>query len=348
MSSIQKSSFSTHQLPHADRFNAWRESISSIFDVKLDPLTANDSFDARLDSHLIDDQLMLSRCKTMSQTFERSGRRTAIDGLDYYLVQTHLSGSQEARRGSKANRSAPGDLLVIDLADIHSAQTDDFEHLTVIVPRHMLAPMLNHPDSQEGRVISADAPLTRLAVNHIQTLGRVISEIGDEDATEIIEPTVSLIAAALNGSVATVENGARAAASSILTRAKLHIEQNLHRPDLSSDSVCRMMQMSRASMYKLFEPYGGIRSYIQDRRLRRAATDLSNVRNMCRPIYDIAFDLGFRSEAHFSRAFKRRFNATPREFRRASDPLHVRRNTIPLDRVGDRNYEKWLGETLRS
>lgn len=348
MGSLKKSTFSTKKLPHTERFDAWQESISAIFDVSQSPLDSGDNFNARLDSYLIDDQLMVSRCKTVAQRFERSARRNAEDGLDYYLIQTHLTGGQETKRGTKVNRSRPGDLLVIDLADTHVAETMDFEHLTLVVPRQLLAPMLNRPDSQEGRVLNAADPLTRLAVSHIKMLGSVLSDVNEEDAASLIEPTLGIIASALNGTTATVENAPRAAATSLLTRAKMQIENNLHRHELSAEAVCGLMQISRASVYRLFEPYGGVRAYIQERRLRRAASDLTYIHNAQRPIYDIAFHWGFTSEAHFSRAFKRRFGATPRDFRKQRDPSFAHPTTIPIERVGDRNYEQWLGETLKS
>ncbi len=347
MPAVQKSKFSTTKLPDADRFEAWRESISSIFDVAQNPLQDNRRFDAQLESFLIGGQLMLCRCKTVSQVFERSSLRTAMDGLDYYLVQTHLSGEQTAKRGSKTSRSKVGELLIIDLADTHFAETADFEHLTVVVPRPMLAPLLKQPDTQEGRVLSGENPLTRLAVNHLKTLGGVIEHVSDEGASSLIEPTLGLIASAINGTESSVDGGAGAIASSVLTRAKMQIEQHLHRPDLSAEAVCGLLRMSRASVYRLFEPYGGVRAYIQERRLRRAATDLTLSRNNHRPIYDVAFYWGFSSEAHFSRAFKKRFGATPREFRTRQKTERPEQNIIPVDRIGDRNYEQWLGETLK-
>ena len=347
MSSVQKSTFSTSKLPHADRFEAWRESISSIFDVARDPLQDTKRFDARLDSFLIGDQLMLCRCRTVSQVFERSSLRTAMDGLDYYLIQTHLSGEQTAKRGAKTSRSKPGELLIIDLADTHFAETADFEHLTVVVPRPMLAPLLKNPDTQEGRVLSGENPLTRLAVSHLRTLGDVIHNVSDEGASSLIEPTLGLIASAINGTASSVEGGAGAVASSVLTRAKMLIEQNLHRPGLSAEAVCGLLRMSRASVYRLFEPYGGVRAYIQERRLRRAAADLSLARNSHRPVYDIAFYWGFSSEALFSRAFKKRFGATPRELRTRRKTEWPGQGAIPVGHIGDRDYEQWLGETLK-
>lgn len=348
MGSIKKSTFSTAQLTPADRFGVWRESISSIFDVSRASSSSDENFDAFLESYLIDDQFMLCRCATTAQLFERSPLRNAEDGLDYYLVQTHLTGSQDVRRGSKERTSGTGDLLVLDLAENHQAVTTDFHHLTLVIPRHMLAPLLRNPDSQEGRVLEGGSALTRLAVSHLQTLAQVVPSMNEEEATLLIEPTLRLMASALNGSAETIQNGAGAAAESVLTRAKLAIEQNLHRNDLNVDSLCGIMGLSRASLYRLFEPHGGVRAYVQERRLRHTVADLSSPFNDRRSIYDIAFNRGFTSEAHFSRAFKRRFGTSPRDFRKSRMHRSIGANAISMERIGDRNYEAWLAETLKS
>ena len=73
--------------------------------------------------------------------------------------------------------------------------------------------------------------------------------------------------------------------------------------------------MSRATLYRLFEPLGGVSSYIQERRLARAYAALIHPAHRHRPIYDIAFDCGFASEAHFSRAFRLFFGLPPSELR---------------------------------
>ena len=303
MNAISKSQFSTTRLPTDQRFDIWRESISALFDVTPPVRAAADGFDASLTSFLLNDQIMFSRCETKAQRFERDSLRASKDGLDHFLIQTHLKGGQEVRRGRHHSEADVGDLLIIDLAKRHVAETSDFSHLTLVVPRPLLAPYLRRPDSQEGRV--------------------------------------------LNGSADDVENAA-AAAASLLHRAKSEIERNLASPDLSVSTLCSAVGLSRAGLYRLFAPYGGVRAYIQDRRLRRAAADLVSLRHHQKYVYDIAFNWGFASEAHFSRAFKARFGMSPKDARdlgRTGVDLDAQMSDTP--QIGDRDYEIWLSQTLK-
>jgi AraC family transcriptional regulator, positive regulator of tynA and feaB len=55
---------------------------------------------------------------------------------------------------------------------------------------------------------------------------------------------------------------------------------------------------------------------IWSRRLAQAAADLVEPGRAGQSVSQIAFSAGFEDAAHFTRAFKRRFEYTPREWRR--------------------------------
>jgi AraC-like DNA-binding protein len=57
------------------------------------------------------------------------------------------------------------------------------------------------------------------------------------------------------------------------------------------------------------------RSYVQAQRLERCKRDLADPAQMSRHVGDIAFAWGFNDLAHFSRIFKLRFGASPRDWR---------------------------------
>lgn len=345
---MEKSYFTTQGLPPERRHDAWRESIGTLFDVSPVEPAPLDAFNASVKSYLWNNQLIFGCTDCGAQRFERSPLRVARDALDYYLIQTHLSGSQELRRGSRAMQARPGDLMLIDLAERHSAVTSDFSNLTLIVPRKLLAPHLLQPDSQHGHVLRGDTALTEFAIHHLHMLYRVADRLTPAESLQLIEPTLMLMASTLNGSTDTVKNGASGVAHSLLARARMLIDSSLHET-LTVDGLCRALRISRTVLYRLFEPIGGVRAYIQDRRLKRCAETLLSPRYAGRKILEIAFDVGFRSEAHFSRAFKQKYGMSPSEARRAAlTPQDMEGCRPPPDtQVGDHYYEHWLRETLR-
>jgi AraC-like DNA-binding protein len=132
-----------------------------------------------------------------------------------------------------------------------------------------------------------------------------------------------------------------------LERIQRHIAAVLTSPDLLPEALCTRFNVSRTQLYRLFEPLGGVAGYIQTKRLARAYSDLADPKQSHRRVYDIAFDLGFASEAHFSRIFRRTFGVSPSDVRarRAGVP------TEPLLAKGNGaadGYEDWIRNLRRA
>lgn len=99
-----------------------------------------------------------------------------------------------------------------------------------------------------------------------------------------------------------------------LIRAAAFIENNLASHDLTPDAVARAANVSRSTLYRLFKSCGGVSRYILRRRLNLASERLRDPAEY-RQVSELAFELGFISEAHFSRAFRQVFGAPPGAFR---------------------------------
>jgi transcriptional regulator GlxA family with amidase domain len=80
--------------------------------------------------------------------------------------------------------------------------------------------------------------------------------------------------------------------------------------------VAEANYMSARQLHRLFErereTFGG---WLRGERLLRCRRDLADPRLRDAPIAQIAARWGFRSPAHFTRAFSTRFGTSPREHR---------------------------------
>lgn len=104
----------------------------------------------------------------------------------------------------------------------------------------------------------------------------------------------------------------------LLQRIKDFIDSNLARPDLAVSMIARRMGCSVRYVYRAFEAECLTPSdYIWDLRLQRAAAQLREAGGYAGEISEIAFALGFSSSAHFSRAFRNRYGASPSQWRKA-------------------------------
>lgn len=92
----------------ANRFEAWRASISVLFDTA--PLARDTLEDFHASVHATHlGQLLLGDLHFGAQRFARSSARAAHDGLDHYLVQWYLEGGFVGQHSSDDDlRVAPG------------------------------------------------------------------------------------------------------------------------------------------------------------------------------------------------------------------------------------------------
>jgi AraC family transcriptional regulator len=92
------------------------------------------------------------------------------------------------------------------------------------------------------------------------------------------------------------------------------IEENLN-GDFSLKDVASRANASLYHFHRLFRAFTGYSTaeYIRVRRLESAAVDLARTE---RAVIDIALDHGYSSPEAFLRAFKAKFGAAPREFRK--------------------------------
>jgi AraC-like DNA-binding protein len=76
--------------------------------------------------------------------------------------------------------------------------------------------------------------------------------------------------------------------------------------------------MSRAGLYRLFEPQGGVARYIQMCRLQQLRARLDDRAFDNRSLAELAPKLGFSGESHAGRLFKQAFGVSPGAYRTAS------------------------------
>lgn len=94
-----------------------------------------------------------------------------------------------------------------------------------------------------------------------------------------------------------------------------YIDQHLTDPDLSMDSFCREIGMSRSNFYRKIKTLSDLNpnELIRNTRLQFAA---KYIRETDKSISEIAYHTGFSSPSYFTKSFKEYFNISPIEMRR--------------------------------
>ncbi|MBS1097198.1 helix-turn-helix domain-containing protein [Gluconobacter sphaericus] len=115
-----------------------------------------------------------------------------------------------------------------------------------------------------------------------------------------------------------------------------YIETRLHEHDLTPQSIAEASGISTRALYQLFDGKdGAVAGWILNRRLERIHADLTNPAHDTLSIAQIALNHGFRNAAHFSRRFRQKFGASPREIRQ--------RSALRLGRLEQTGSSGWHG-----
>jgi AraC-like DNA-binding protein len=96
------------------------------------------------------------------------------------------------------------------------------------------------------------------------------------------------------------------------------MRDNIASVRLGPERLCALAGHSRSTLYRLFEPQGGVAHAIQEMRLSLVHADLLDAEHARTPIFQLAERRGFACPAAFGRAFRRRFGYTAGEARAAA------------------------------
>lgn len=311
-SPVQYVAMDTAGLAPKDAVALWQASMGVFYDAR--PHGEPDGrFHFFADaSHLGEAILTRYTCKVHNH-YDRSPARISRDGLEHLTLQLLIGGRHGRRDAASSAFAQAGDLIVADLAQAQATAASDLDSFNLTLPRRMLGPLLKAPDEHNMRVVSGKAPLTALLRSHLETLHRQSPRMRHDEVEAIIRPTIELAAAALNMSVS--EENAASVRLALTGQIRRHIDENIADPALSAETVAAAFGISLRKLYYLFEPHGGVSSYVTAGRLRRARMMLTEPRFQAMSVADIAEACGFAYRTNFVRAFRKLFGVTPREAR---------------------------------
>lgn len=307
--------FATDHLAGEERFEAWRSSISVIFDVAPVGSESPEDFQASVTaSHL--GALLVGDLHFGRQQFSRGAPRVARDGVDHYLVQWYRSGGFVGQHDEGVDMAVhAGDITVFDLGRTQRTYAQPSHVLSLVVPREIAAESFGGRDADlHGTVLRQGTALGGLLSDYLRSLHHRLPDVTLAEAPAVVQATTQMLAACLRPSRHTLAQARAELQGVTLERIQRHIAQNLAAP-LTPDVLCQHFGISRSLLYRLFEPLGGVAHYVQQRRLLRAFHALASPANRRLRVAEVATRSGFASEAHFSRTFRAAFGLTPRDAR---------------------------------
>jgi AraC-like DNA-binding protein len=272
---------------------------------------------------------------------------SAAPGIDHLGICLVLSGTIDLLSNGARAQAMAGDIVLLDLHApvelIRSSEGETTSELTLWISRGRLPAAFLNRGGIEGQIIRSAGPGTAVAAAALQALLSQIKRTTAAEMDELVTGVVALIAPVIALSPTARANTGRSAVAAPLgsfTTIARFIEANLASRELGIEKIIRTFGLSRASLYRLFEPVGGVACYIRTRRLVRARNELTAPGLQDRRIGTIAYRAGFQSIPAFNRAFREAYGETPRGARKPEGgPVFA---TAPRGRMGI--LARWLLE----
>jgi AraC-like DNA-binding protein len=329
---VQRLDVDSAPLPQAERFAYWRQGMTG-YDVAP---VGDAPFGVKMDCWTLKDLVITDGTLTPVR-FGRPPEKVRSDGIDHFSFLLVRSGTWTGEIDGRSVTGGPGQLIVLDLAHPFEIVlgADGLDSITVSVGRDALEAAAPLHTKVHGRVLD-DAP-GRMLADYFSSLTLRLSTLEQSHAAAVAKASIGVIAGCLATLPPSVDEPIEGPAVALRHRVRRHIDKNLADRGLTPARICRELAITRPTLYRTFQPLGGVASYIQRRRLEAVHARLAHP--LDQRISDVAYSFGFVSEAHFSTAFRRRFGYSPRQARLGN--AHARVETMS-ESSGPVLFREWI------
>ena len=303
--------WSTDQARPHERFSYWREAISrSMFNMSIE--AASDRFAARLTTRS-SGALRFARSASSDYRMMRSRRDVETAPSDHWTIYLQMDGRTIFEQDGDVITLHPDDIALLDGRRPFRADFSAGGRRAVAkVPRQMLdhrAPWLGRRPLHR---IPAGARFADLARDHMIALTAEAAPPDDAASLVLGDNLANLLALAGAGDILPRRLQPDLQLEALLAFCR----QNLHHSGLTPQRVAAHFGISVRTVHLRFELIGQtFGRWLLEHRLDACGAALRDARQRDANVSEIAYRWGFNDLSHFNKAFRARFNTTPRAWR---------------------------------
>jgi AraC-like DNA-binding protein len=251
-------------------------------------------------------------------------RRRHIQAMDADLCKVDVVARGEVvlEQDGRQARLHAGDFAFVDLSrPAHWTNTWSTRVVAIAFPRKLLPLRADDVAGLTAVGLAGAAGPGAVFSSTARQLARQVDHLDPADGTRVGTAALDLLTVALAGCLDRHDevppNTSRRA---LVLRVHAFIEDRLGDPRLTPATIALAHHVSFRSLYKLFEKeQASVAGLIRERRLERCRRDLLDPSLGEVPVSAIAARWGLTNAAHFSRAFRAAYGASPVEYRRLGD-----------------------------
>ncbi|GAA2324954.1 helix-turn-helix domain-containing protein [Streptomyces kunmingensis] len=309
-------------VPPRDREEVVRHAVwDSLVAVDIDHGPAAEDISVRIGLGAVG-PLRFCSARASAVTVRRTRQLARVDEEPAVFLGLQVTGTSLVVQNGRECALGPGELAVYESISPYTLLFDEgVDHHFLRFPRALLALPDRLLRETSTVTLGSDNPLVDLAFTYFSQLS-VSDRLQDSTHGDaIVEPSVELLRAVL-----TSQHG-----NSSLTRGPLeatlslrithYIRQHLAEPDLSAARIAAAHDISVRHLYAVLSRSGiSLGDWIRTRRLAECRRELAGPNGGRRTIAAIGRSWGFVDATHFSKAFKRAYAITPRDWREQNRP----------------------------
>jgi AraC-like DNA-binding protein len=253
---------------------------------------------------------MLMHCRGTAFVMTR-GPALIAQGADQVLILLQTEGSVDRDCAGRRMRIEAGDVAITDYTRPSHSVATDYENLMIVLARESVPAALLALEPH-GLVFPRGSGAARLIGAAMREFYAQADDLTVSEGEAAIQGIVALTAACARIRLAGDE------LDHVKSKRKAaldYIDAHLWNTQLGPDEIAEAANLSRASLYRLLAAEGGIRALLLKRRLDEALRLMLEDHKDERSFKEIVKRCGFGGTSQFTRAFRARFGAPPRQFR---------------------------------
>jgi len=307
---------STAGLDQHDKFGYWQDVVCrALVDLECRPVSGM-AFEASVEGSRLEG-LSVARIEASAHRVERQPSAIARASEESLIFNFVLSGMAMAQQDGRSVVLRAGDGAVCDAQRPYSLRFDDtFKIITIKLARSAIAHRAGSIHRITARSLGESSQMCPILFGYLVSFSKQASLLPPAASEKVARNFTELLAAALDEVILASPLPLSEYRATALMRVRDFVERHLDVCELDTSMVSTALNLSPRYINKLFEAENtSLTRYIWRRRLERAAADLQDPARASLGVSAIAMAHGFNDLSHFSRAFRQRFDLSPRAYR---------------------------------
>jgi len=262
-------------------------------------------------------RLFLVSCNGRGALVHRGERRVAQDHARTMILSVVTSGHSTFHQDNVVSDAGRGDVVAYCSTKPYSATFDNVAKHTFMIDYGALDLPDGVVESHVGHRINRGHVLGGIVARYLVDLGSHAIYLPEADRQALEQPTLDLLRALFTTTAGDETRAREPLHATLGVRMVEYLKMHLRDPDLNISRVAREHGISERYAYLILSRSGiTLADWLRTQRLAGAARDLANTTHPHDTIAAIAYSWGFPDQANFTRAFRKVYGISPREYRR--------------------------------